>query len=79
MFTFQVKSTLEQRLEQQQQLVMEPLRRKQDWPEGTYGLLKTKSGCPSGGGWYKGYRQHDTERIRNRNAYVYVIFYVYGA
>ncbi|XP_078384191.1 uncharacterized protein LOC144666676 [Oculina patagonica] len=30
------------------------------WPQGTYGLPMTKSGCPEGSFWHKGTRFHDT-------------------
>lgn len=32
-----------------------------DWPLGTYGLPKTKSGCPRGYFWNEGTRFHHTE------------------
>ncbi|XP_062582886.1 uncharacterized protein LOC134244648, partial [Saccostrea cucullata] len=35
------------------------------WPQGTYTLVKPKSGCPTG--WLEGWRLQDNEDSRNRN------------
>ncbi len=34
-----------------------------EWPSGSYGLPRPKSGCPGGrkNGWYEGYRYQDME------------------
>ncbi|ESP03389.1 hypothetical protein LOTGIDRAFT_137430, partial [Lottia gigantea] len=40
------------------------------WPVGSYGLMKTTSGCPSGRvHWSEGWRYQDTENIINKNSW----------
>ncbi|WAR01427.1 hypothetical protein MAR_007985 [Mya arenaria] len=40
------------------------------WPYGTYGLIKTRSGCPGDQiNWQSGWRYQDTENRRNRNEF----------
>ena len=49
-----------------------PLRIPNAWPDGTYSLPRSRSGCPSGGAqftWHFGWRYHDTEDRRNRNRF----------
>lgn len=38
------------------------------WPSGTYGLMKPKTGCPSGKvRWHEGYRYEDTRNVVTQN------------
>ncbi|XP_052220881.1 uncharacterized protein LOC127837669 [Dreissena polymorpha] len=40
------------------------------WPTGTYGMMKTSSGCPTGGAaWQSGWRYQDTEDQSPSNQY----------
>ncbi|KAK6174005.1 hypothetical protein SNE40_017361 [Patella caerulea] len=40
------------------------------WPAGTYGLVKTTSGCPAGRvTWHQGSRHQDTNNIFNKNSW----------
>ena len=42
------------------------------WPSGTYGLPRSKTGCPQpphGSEWEKGWRVQDTEDSSNDNGY----------
>ncbi|KAK6173994.1 hypothetical protein SNE40_017354 [Patella caerulea] len=40
------------------------------WPAGTYGLVKSTSGCPAGRvTWHEGSRHQDTEDTRNKNSW----------
>eukprot|EP00918_Siedleckia_nematoides_P084276 GHVU01185018.1.p1 GENE.GHVU01185018.1~~GHVU01185018.1.p1 ORF type:complete len:533 (-),score=47.49 GHVU01185018.1:199-1797(-) len=67
---YSMKTALSSRLGIQDANIFIPLKDKRlrQWPDGTYGLLRVNTGCPSGS-WSWGKRYHDTEDSNGANSW----------